>query len=104
MKLDIFNNGYGWSFGIGNYKNKQEEPIWVKLKFVDGYTLEPTYNPDDKGKDKKRIFVNEASFNKYYDDKGKLKITMSIFKYELLSDIELTDNNVRVEEKDLPFY
>ena len=129
MKLTIYNNGYGWSFPIGNYRNKSEEPIWVKLKFVANYTLEPTYSPNDTGKDVKKIFVNECSFDKHYDKTGKLNISMSVFSYELLTDIELKEENmvndqtekryqtqlndgdsnmfggnVNVEEEDLPFY
>lgn len=94
MKINIYNSGYGWSFPIGNYRKKDEDPIWVNLKFIDGYTFEPIFDPDVNGKDHKKIFVNEGSFNKYVDDKGKLHLTMSIFNYDLLTDIELTENNV----------
>ena len=128
MKIWIYNNGYGWSFPIGNYRDKNEEPIWVKLKFVDGYASEPIYEPKDNGKDSKKICVNEGSFDKYIDKKGILNIKLSVFNYDLLSDIELTENNMmsqdgtryqtrlsdgnedmfgastKIEENDLPFY
>lgn len=128
MKLHIYNYGNGWRLPIGNYRNKKEKSIWVKLKFADGYSFEPTYNPDEKGKDYKKIFVNEGSFNKFVDDEGVLHLTLTVFNYELLTDIELTENNLmnedgeryqtklsdgesdmfgastKIEEDDLPFY
>lgn len=128
MKITIYNSGYGWSFPIGNYKNKNEEPIWVNCYFIENYTLEPMFTPNEKGKDSRKIFINEGSFNKYVDANGKLHVTLSIFSYELISKIDLTENNlvledgtryqsklndgdtdmfggnIKVEEEELPFY
>lgn len=112
MKIKIFNNGNGWFFPIGNYKDKNEKPIFVNVRFPQNYCPEPSFTPDQNNKCNKTIFINEGSFSKYINDKGELKIILTVFMYELLTDINLqkedptmfgNTNNV-IDSKDLPFY
>ena len=110
MKLNIYNNSNGWFYPIGNYKNKEEKPLFVNVNFSQNHCPEPTYQPEPNGKCKKTIFVNEASFNKYTNDKGDLKLSMTIFAYELLTNIDLEDTSKfgntydNIKADDLPFY
>ena len=117
MKFRVYNNGNGWFFPICNYKNKEEKPLFVSVKFAQNHCPELTYVPDENGKCKKTIFINESSLNKYYNDKGDLKLTMTIFEYERLTDIDLQEkgyekdetgmfgnDNKQFQPDDLPFY
>lgn len=96
MKLKIMNNGYGWFVPIRNFKDKNEKPIFMNIYFAKNKCIEPMFDPDNSGKDKKIIDIKEASFNKYEDNKG-LHLSMTIFDYEQLSSIEPTENNMMMD-------
>lgn len=109
MKTKIYSKGNGWYILIGNYKDKNEKPIFMNVKFPKGYSPEPTFVPDSDGNCKKEIIINEGSFNKYFNDKGELKLSLSIFNYEIPSNVE----NIELDESkfgstitrdELPFY
>lgn len=100
MIVNIFSKGKGWYTPVFNYKDKNEKPFMVWYKFVKGYTPEPTFIPDDEGRCKKTIIINQASFNKYIDKDGEINFTISVFNYELPEK----NNDVNVELDDLPFY
>ena len=107
MKLRIYNNGNGWFVPIGNYKNKEEKPIYMNISFPKNHAPEPTYVPGLDGKCKKDIIVDEASFNKYTNDKGELKLSLTVFKYELpgtIDDSKFGYTNPSIEPDQLPFY
>lgn len=107
MKIRIYNKGNGWYLPIGNYKNKEEKPIFMNIKFPKGFAPEPTYVPDLDGNCKKDLIVNEASFNKYTNDKGELKLSMSIFQYEIpqeMDDSKFGYTNPSIGQDELPFY
>lgn len=100
MKLNIYSKGNGWYVPIGNYKNKEEKPIFMNLRFPPQHCPEPNFVPDNSGSCKKTIIVNEGSFNKYINDKNELKLNLTIFNYEIPSS---TSNNLNFTQDDLPF-
>lgn len=100
MKLQIYSNGNGWYIPIGNYRDKTEEPIFLNINFSKNHCLAPTFIPDQKGKCKKTIYVNEGSLSKRIDAKGDLKLTLTIYNYDLQ---ESTNNNVEIKNDELPF-
>ena len=106
MKLKIFNKGKGWYVSATNYKDNSDK-AYMGLYFPYG---EPTYMESEKGYSVIDIDILEAKFTSY---KGKLGLT--VFKFELLSNIDLEDSskfggsrdgladNI-IQPDDLPFY
>lgn len=101
MKLNLYNKGNGWYVPIGNYKDKEEKPLFMNVRFAQNYCPELSYLPDSNGNCKKTIYVNEGSFNKYIDAKGNLRITFTIFNYDTIVN---TNNNVKIDKDELPFF
>lgn len=108
MKLRIFNKGKGWYVSATNYKDNNDK-AYMNVYFTKNCG-EPNYVHSDKGYSVIDIDVIEATFNSY-----KQKIGMTIFKYDLLTDIPIEKGyepdtgmfgykNDFIEEKDLPFY
>ena len=112
MKVRIFNRQNGWYIPIRNYKNSNESPFYLNVYFSQKHCPEPSYIENNDGYCSKNIIVNEGSFNKYINNKGDLKISLTVFDYETLEDIEIVKddtgmfghpNNI-IDAKDLPFY
>ncbi len=105
MKIKIFNKGKGWYVSASNYKDSNDK-AYMGLFFPYG---EPTYQENEKGYSVIDIDIQEAKFTSY---KGKIGLT--VFKYELFSNIDLEDNSKfggsrdglgdnLFEDDDLPF-
>lgn len=109
MKVKIFNSGKGWYVSASNYKDK-EDKAYMNLHFAQSLCAEPDYQDNGRGFSVQDIDIQEAKFTSY---KGKIGLT--VFKYELLTNIELEDtskfggsrsglgSNI-VEPDDLPWY
>ena len=92
MKIKIFSQGYkmkngqtSWYVSATN-KNDKNDRAKMYLYFTEG---EPLFIANKDGYDMKDIKVLEGSFNSYNN-----KVGMVIYKYELLSDIEITPKNM----------
>lgn len=109
MKQRIHSKGKGWYIFASNYKDETDY-TYVDLYFPTGtdFTGQPEYTPNEEGKCTLEIDIKEAKFTSY-----KKKAGMTIFKYELLTDVPMKNNYYRdeiptsidtIEEDDLPFY
>lgn len=92
MKIKIFSQGYkmkngkvSWYVSANNMNDKTDRAK-MYLYFVDA---EPLFMPNKDGYDMKDIDVIEGKFTSYQN-----KIGMTIFKYELLSEIEVSPKNM----------
>lgn len=114
MKQKIFNQGKGWYISATNYKDR-EDKAYMNLHFSKNHCFEPEYIDNGRGFSVQDIDIEEAIFTSY---KGKIGLT--IFKYELLTNISLLNENEPytsnfggnrdtlgdniIEPDDLPFY
>lgn len=80
MKQKIFNRGRGWYIPASNYKDPQDK-VYINLYFPYG---QPEYVESDKGYSAIDIDIQEGKFTSYKNNPG-----LTIFKYELLSNIDL---------------
>ena len=113
MKTRMFNRGKGWYVSANNYKDPNDK-AYMNVHFTRDCG-EPVVDMNDKGYSVKDIEVLEGKYNSY---KGVIGLT--VFKYELLSDINLEEKQYQtplndgdsdmfgrknvIEENDLPFY
>jgi hypothetical protein len=109
MKVKIFNQGKGWYISATNYKDNNDK-AYMNVHFAQSHCAEPTYQDNGRGFSVQDIDIIEAKFTSY-----KNKVGLTIFKYELLTNVDLNDtsnfggsrsglgSNV-IEPDDLPFY
>lgn len=113
MKTRIFNKGNGWYVSAKNYKDDTDK-AYMNIHFT-RECGEPEVDMNDKGYSVKDINILEGKFNSY---KGVIGLT--VFNYELLTDIDLEEKQYQtplndgqsdmfgrkniIEENDLPFY
>lgn len=115
MKIKMFNKGQGWYVSATNYKNKQDK-AYMNLHFSSNHCQEPVYEDNGRGFSVQDIDIQEAIFSAY---KGKIGLT--IFKYELLTNVSLDKKesaynsnfggevansyqSLDIQPNDLPFY
>lgn len=108
MKQKIFNSGKGWYISASNYKDKNDK-AYLNIYFPKG--TEPDYVDNGRGFSVQDIDIIEAKFTSY---QGKIGLT--VFKYELLTNIDLTQDNSMfggsrsdladniINPEDLPWY
>lgn len=112
MKMKIFNRGKGWYVPCSNYKDENDK-AYLNIFFPKNTS--PEYIDNGRGFSTKDIDIQEAKFTSYQG-----KVGMTIFKYELLTEIpeetyqrqiELNDGEKNmfgaenyIEQDDLPFY
>ena len=113
MKTRIFNRGKGWYVSANNYQDPNDK-AYMNVYFT-RECGEPVVEMNDKGYSVKDIVVIEGKYTSY-----KGKIGLIVFKYELLTDINLEEKQYQqplndgqtdmfgrqniIDEKDLPFY
>lgn len=116
MKVKIFNSGgKGWYISASNYKDRQDK-AYMNVHFSKNHCQGIRYEDNGMGFSTQDIDIQEAVFTSY---KGKIGIT--IFKYDLLSNISLDEEeepytsnfggdradsykSVEIEQQELPFY
>ena len=115
MKIRMFNKGTGWYISASNYKDR-EDKAYANVHFSKNHCQEPKYIDNGRGFSVQDIDVKEGIFTSY---KGKIGIT--IFKYDLLTNISMNEQNepytsnfggdradsyqsLDIEPNDLPFY
>lgn len=114
MKIRIFNKGKGWYISASNYKDKTDK-AYMNVHFVKG--TEPLYDDfEGKGWLSKDIEILEGVFSSYHSTMG-----LTIFKYKIInsptppdgeeiakalfSNVRVVDDNeVNIEQEQLPFY
>lgn len=89
MKQKIFSKGNGWYISCTNYKDEKDK-AYLNLFFPQNTT--PFYQDNGRGFSVKDIDIQEAKFTSY-----KGKIGMTIFKFEELSELPVTEQNMRQE-------
>lgn len=95
MKHRIFNNGKGWYISATNYKDEKDK-AYMGLYFPNN--SDPEYRPSDKGYACEEIDIVEGKFNCY---KGKINLT--VFTWNPVVR-ESTNNDVQIDQDELPFY
>ena len=107
MRVKIFNRGKGWYIICNNYKDENDK-AYLDLFFPQ--KTEPKFVPNDRGFSVKDIDIIEGKFTSYFKKAG-----LTVFKYAEIEpnevyvepeyeDIKKDDNNVVIEESELPFY
>lgn len=87
MKQKIFSKGNGWYISATNYKDEKDK-AYINLFFPKN--SDPFYQDNGRGFSVKDIDIQEAKFTSY---KGKVGLT--IFKYEELSELPMTEENAK---------
>lgn len=104
MKTRVHSKGKGWYIFASNYKDDKDF-TYIKVYFPKN--TEPMFVPDENGKCKVDIDIQEAKFTSY---QGKAGIT--IFKYKEVKEdnsklggyASESGQSVNIEQEDLPFF